>query len=196
MNHDLKILYSCHQTIIQLLNDRGFKVPSIFNCNTLEDFKLLNNNKQLDIFVKEPHKCFVKFIIMNKARPQIIREIIEELKKKYTEEEGEIIIILKNKPHNSLFKVSKEYKNIQFFWLSELINNITHHKLNPKFTKLTDEETIDILKHYNLHSKLQLPIMLISDPISKYFNYKSGDVCKVYKNSPTNGEYISYRYVK
>ena len=196
MNGDLTLLYKCRKTIIELLRDRKYNVPLVFDCEKFSDFKQLHINKQLDIFVKEPKKCYVKFIVLNKTRPQLIREYIEDIQSKYTEADGNIILILKNKPHNSLFKVSKEYKNIQFFWLDELVNNITHHRLNPKFEKLSENEIVELLKKYNLKSKLSLPLMLPTDAISKYFNFKSGDVCRITKISPTNGIYISYRNIK
>lgn len=196
MNNDLKILFSCHKTLIEMLTDRGFNVPDIFKCNELNDFKYLYQNKQVDIFVKEPIKCFAKFVLINKARPQLIREIIDEIRKDYTGDDGNIIIILRNKPHNSLFKINKEFKNIQFFWISELVNNLTRHRLNPKFIKLSESEILELMSKYNLRSKIQLSIMLQSDPISKYFNFQSGDICKIIRNSPSNGEYISYRCIK
>ena len=196
MNNDLNTLLKCRKTLIEMLRDRGFDVPLMYDCADLTEFKHLYNNKRLDIFVKSPYKCYAKFIILNKTRPQIVREYIEEIQYKYTGEEGHIIIILKNKPHNSLFKVTKEFKNIQFFWLSELINNITHHRLNPSFKLLNETQINELLSKYNLKNKTSLPIMLSSDAISKYFNYKIGDVCKVVKISPTNGTYISYRTIK
>lgn len=196
MNNDLAILYNCRNTLIELLRDRGYTVPEIYICNKMSEFRSLHQSKKLDIFVKEPKKCYAKFVIVNKTRPQVVREYIADIQKKYTGEDGSIIIILKNKPHTSLFKLSKDFKNIQFFWLNELINNITHHNLNPKFIKISQEQEIELLERYDLRSKLQLPIILASDPISKYFGYVSGDICKIERKSITNGIDISYRCVK
>lgn len=196
MNGDLNLLFQSRKTVLELLRDREYDVPLMYDCDNFNDFRQLHSNKKLDIFVKQPNNCYVKFIILNKIRPQVVREYIEEIQNKYTGENGSIIIILKNKPHNSLFKVSKEFNNIQFFWLSELIHNITKHRLNPKFELLNNNEIDDLLKKYNLISKLSLPLILSSDPICKYFNFKVGNICKVTSISPTNGVYVSYRVVK
>lgn len=196
MNNDLNIIYNCRKTLIELLKDRGYSVPDIYICKKMGEFRQLHQNKRLDIFVKEPNKCYAKFVILSKTRPQTIREYIVDIKNNYTGEDGNIIIILKNKPHNSLFKLSKEFKNIQFFWLNELINNITKHHLNPKFIKLNNDDVNTLMNRYHIRNKLQLPIMFVSDPISKYFGYSSGDICRVERKSVTNGIDISYRYVK
>ena len=196
MNQDLTILLKARKTALQLLRDRKYEVPDIFDCDDITEFKQLYQNKRLDIFVKQPSKCYIKFIILNKSRPQVIREYIEEIQSRYTGEDGQIIIILKSKPHNTLFKVIKEYKNLQFFWLSELINNITKHSLNPRFIKLEEDEIAKLLEKYKLKNKLSLPIMLSTDPICKYFNYKVGDVCRIQKSSPTSGSYTTYRTIK
>lgn len=197
MNNDLLVLFKCRKTLIQLLRDRGYDVPLVYDCDKLSEFKQIHQAKRLDIFVKEPKKCYVKFVIINKTRPQMIRDYLEDIKKKYiTDDNDSIIIILKNKPHNTLFKLSKEFKNIQFFWLEELVNNITHHSLNPKFEKLTPNQVSSLLKHYSLTSKYFLPITLYTDPIAKYYNFVSGDVFKVTRSSITNGVYISYRCIK
>ena len=197
MNNDLLVLFKCRKTLIQLLRDRGYDVPLVYDCDKLNEFKQIHQAKRLDIFVKEPNKCYVKFVIINKTRPQMIRDYIDDIKKKYiTDKDGYIIIILKNKPHNTLFKLTKEFNNIQFFWLEELVNNITHHSLNPKFEKLSTTQINDLLKHYSLSSKYFLPITLSSDPIAKYYNFTSGDVFKVTRSSITNGVYISYRCIK
>ena len=64
----------------------------------------------------------------------------------------------------------------------------------PKFEVYnTDEkkkEILDLLD--NINPKL-FPKMLISDPISKYYNLKIGDIIKIIRTSPLSGEVISFR---
>ena len=35
-----------------------------------------------------------------------------------------------------------------------------------------------------------------TDPISKYYGAKKGDIFKIIRNSPTSGKYVCYRCVK
>lgn len=87
-----------------------------------------------------------------------------------------------------------QQRKIQCFLYSELLINITHHMLVPKFHVLSDGEKKEFLECYKL--KLgQLPKMLESDPISKYYGLKKGDVVKIMRKSVTAGKYVYYRAV-
>jgi DNA-directed RNA polymerase subunit H (RpoH/RPB5)/superfamily II DNA or RNA helicase len=86
-------------------------------------------------------------------------------------------------------------KNIQL----ELFNpnyfnyNILNHKFVPIFTKV--ENTSSIKKQLALHK--QLPKLYMSDPISRYYNYKEGDIIKIQrKNNGIPIETIIYRIVE
>ena len=58
-----------------------------------------------------------------------------------------------------------------------------------------DEIKIIMDKHYIL-AKSIFPVMNRDDPIARYLNLSSGDLCKIIRKSQTSGEYISYRVVK
>lgn len=85
-------------------------------------------------------------------------------------------------------------KKIQCFKFEELLVNITHHMLVPKFDVLSESEKKKLLECYKLKSN-QLPKMLESDPISKYYGLKKGDVVKITRKSVTAGRYVYYRCV-
>lgn len=72
--------------------------------------------------------------------------------------------------------------------------NIQEHKLIPKHTKLSEEETQKLLEQYNISLK-QLPKILKSDPAIKDLNAKPGDVIKIDRESPTMGKTSFYRVV-
>jgi DNA-directed RNA polymerase subunit H (RpoH/RPB5) len=84
--------------------------------------------------------------------------------------------------------------NMQFFELKETQFNITKHTLVPKHTVIKDEDEInEIVQRYNLKSKLHLPLILKTDPVSRYYDIKPGQLVKVVRVSPSAGEYIVYR---
>ena len=107
-----------------------------------------------------------------------------------------LIFVLKIKPNNSILKILKEkyYKNVEIKWLSRLQFNITKHQLVPSHTLVTDDELNLLRKTYNLTNLSQLPKMSKDDPISKYYNFKVGQVCKIERPSKTSSKYIFYRY--
>jgi DNA-directed RNA polymerase subunit H (RpoH/RPB5) len=45
-------------------------------------------------------------------------------------------------------------------------------------------------------TKSQLPKLLPTDPVAKYYGMKTGTVCKIVRNSQMTGESIYYRIVK
>jgi DNA-directed RNA polymerase I, II, and III subunit RPABC1 len=59
---------------------------------------------------------------------------------------------------------------------------------------LNEEETQLFLKEYLL-KKREIPKMFISDPVSKYFNAKVGQVFRIIRPSEVTGQSIYYRMV-
>lgn len=194
---DIHLIFKARQTVVEMLRDRKYEIPDNLLNEKIGDFKTAHANKKLDIYVTNPKKCYVKFVLLHKTRPNILREYISQLKESHLDgDDGTLILVLRNKPNNTLNKLSNEFHNIQIFWLRNLIVNITHHKLVPKFEKIDESDIEPLLKNYKLSSRSQLPMMLRDDPISKYFGYKSGTVCRITRRSVTSGEYITYRCVK
>lgn len=72
--------------------------------------------------------------------------------------------------------------------------DISKHGLVPQHEPLSDEESEEVLKKYNI-TKGQMPKILISDPIVKKMKVKIGDVIKITRNSKTAGKSIFYRVV-
>jgi len=194
---DIHFIFKARQTVVEMLRDRKYDIPDNLLNETIGDFKTTLANKKLDIYVTSPTKCYVKFVLLHKTRPNILREYITQLKQSHLDgDNGTLILILRNKPNNTLYKLSNEFRNIQIFWLRNLIINITHHNLVPKHEKLEESEIESLLIQYKLTSRNQLPMMFKTDPISKYFGFKAGNVCRITRSSVTSGEYITYRCVK
>jgi DNA-directed RNA polymerase subunit H (RpoH/RPB5) len=78
----------------------------------------------------------------------------------------------------------------QIFMEDSLSRNPTKHVLVPKFEKLGDAEKHKIMTQYSV-TETQLPAMLIDDPISRYYNYKLGNLIKISRNDGT----IYYRII-
>ncbi len=78
--------------------------------------------------------------------------------------------------------------NIELFSSDDLQFNITKHVLVPRHIKLTKEEAKDFKTKFGT----DIPILLRSDPISKFYNYCKGDIIKVIRKN----DFISYRIVR
>lgn len=82
------------------------------------------------------------------------------------------------------------YNKTESFSKNELMINLIDHELQPKFELLDKKKAEEILDNYFI-KKENLPVMLYSDPIRKYFNAKIGDVFRI-----DGGFQVRYRVVK
>ena len=195
--------YRAYQTVLEMIEDRNYIVPEEYKAVDNNTFKYLYTNSKLDIFVKDHNnsssKLFAKFIQMNKVKPNFIRELILKIKEEFlTDENDKLLIILKNKPNNSILKIPKEnkYNFCQIFWINNLQFNITKHDLVPKHVKLDEKEVIALLNKYSLKNRSHLPVICKEDPIIKYFDISPNSVVKITRPSRTMGNYEFYRCVR
>lgn len=77
--------------------------------------------------------------------------------------------------------------DIEIFSMDELKFNITKHRLVPKHIKIIGDEYTELKKHAS-----KLPIMLKSEPISRYYHYKPSDIIRIERSEGT----IIYRVVR
>lgn len=193
-------LFRARQTMLEMMKDRGVSYPSSLHISSFDQFRIEYYSRNIDILINNPDRnIYIKFLLNTKIKPNQIKEIIENLKTEYIEKENDkLILVIKPKPNSTILKIikEKEYRFVELFWLNNVIINITKHILVPKHTKLTDEEIKIVMEKNYITSKSLFPVMNRDDPVAKYLNLSSGDVCKILRKSITSGEYISYRVVK
>lgn len=100
-----------------------------------------------------------------------------------------IIIIYKNKITPSTKKIIN-HNNIytELFEHNEMSFDITKHKYYYPHIKVDDNIKKELLQKYNK----ELPIILKTDPIVKFFDFRKGDILKIIRKHNN----IFYRIVK
>lgn len=197
---DKKNLYKVRETILEMINDRGYLVPESENI-TFEQFVLKYNNKNIDIFINDEvknKKIYVHFHndIKNFSKGDL-KNVMQKVISEFSDEDINLILLLREKENSAVSKelMKEAYKNVEVFLKKNMLFNITHHVLVPKHILLTKEEEKDLLEKYNTN-KGKLPKISKVDPIAKYYGMKSDQICKIIRKSPEVGEYIYYRLVR
>lgn len=202
-------LFTSRSIIIDMIKQRGFDASKYENFSIKEIDSMLGGTppkissdvNPLDIYLENKNnKILIKFIVNQKLRINNLTNLVEDIITTQLSENDTLIIITHDKITNEIFDEYLEtiYQKhnifIQLFWIETLMVNITHHKLVPNHSIVSNEEKEQLLQKYNLVSHSQLPIIMKNDPVAKYYGGKRGDVFKIIRPSETAGEYVTYRF--
>jgi DNA-directed RNA polymerase I, II, and III subunit RPABC1 len=196
-----KIYFRVRKTTMEMLEDRGFEVSEEDKNMNYEDFtnRLDENAIQLvATYRTNPVKmAYVAFILDSKSFSKkdlvALKALMDE---KYPTNEMTVIIVQdKQTPQIAKELLNDEYKLYEIFSMKNLMFNITHHEIVPRHILLNQEEVELMLKQYQT-TRAQLPKLLTTDPVAKYYGMKAGDVCKIIRQSPMTGESYYYRILK
>jgi DNA-directed RNA polymerase I, II, and III subunit RPABC1 len=196
---DKKILFKVRQTVLEMLEDRGYTIPE-YEKVSFEQFIIKYNNKALDIYINDESlnkKIYVYFHNEVKNFSKSDLKIMQKVVDQYQDEDINLILILRDKENSAVTKeLNKEaYKNVEIFLKKNMIFNITHHVFVPKHIILSNGEEKELLEKYNT-TKGKLPKISKTDPIAKYYGMKTNQICKIIRRSPEVGEYFYYRLVR
>ena len=192
--------YKIRKTILEMIEDRGILIPEVEKL-TFEQFCIKYSSNKLDIFINDTIKNKKIYIYYHNDTKSFgksdFTSIVKKITTEYSDQNINLLLILKEKENSAISKeLNKDiYKNVEIFLRKNLLFNITHHTFVPKHILLTEEEAVIIETKYNT-TRSKLPNINKDDPIVKYYSMKSGQVCKILRNSPEVGETVYYRAVK
>lgn len=104
------------------------------------------------------------------------------------------IIVVKEINKKAIQYVYNTFPNAEVFIENELLINLIDHDLVPEHEILSKEECDELLENYNA-KKRNLPKILKTDPVARYYNMKPGDICKIIRPSEQSGFVAFYRLV-
>lgn len=163
------------ETINEMLASRGFSRLTIIDDLTFADND--DTGDALCIFYMTNEKFNVDCI-------QEYIKVLTDLKLNHA------IIVYKGSVTPCAKKMIQELKEFQLelFLEKELLFNLTKHRLVPIHEVLARNESEQFKKQYGT----RIPILLRSDPVCRFYNFKFGDVVRVIRN---NG-FVCFRLVK
>lgn len=173
---------------IKMLINRGLLKNDISNYN-----KNISVNVDMEFKLKENDKQFIiKFIDIPLTTIKKIAGIEDFLNNNI--DHHKIIILKDKKIIPKVYSQFIQYNNTEVFTRDNLMIDIVSHDIIPMHILLSDDEKEKVLSEYNI-TKKNLPQMLSSDPIARYYNMKVGDVVKIIRPSITGGYAVAYRRI-
>jgi len=197
---DKKNLFKVRETILEMINDRGYIIPESEKV-TLEQFIIKYDNKNLDIYIDDVlnnQKIYVHFHNELKSFSKSdLKNIMTKIISIYNDPDINIILLLRDKENSAVSKelMKEMYNKVEVFLKKRMAFNITKHQFVPKHSILNEEEEKELLEKYNT-TKGKLPKISKNDPIAKYYGMKTDQVCKIIRWSPEVGETNYYRLVR
>lgn len=142
-------------------------------------------------------KAVVYFLPPNHLSSEVVKQIARDAQ---AEAYQRVIFVSPTKPNPIVRKTmdtynrSEEDLRFELFEEDELSVNITQHELVPEHTPLSEEELKDVL-HAHALELAQLPRILSTDPVARYYGLERGQVVRIERNSMSAGRYVTYRQV-
>ncbi|XP_004513010.1 DNA-directed RNA polymerases II and IV subunit 5A-like [Cicer arietinum] len=200
---ELTKLFRVYKTVVQMINDRNYVVSDSDLTMSKQDFKSKfgEHVKREDLVIKAPNRdkssdqIYVFFCDDAKVSVRVVRSFFNRMT---TDNVGRGIIVCQSQltgpARNALGEISSSKHRIEIFLEDELLVNVTHHELVPEHQVLTDNEKKALLQKYTV-KETQLPRILMTDPVARYFGLKRGQVVRIIRKSETAGRYVTYRFV-
>lgn len=89
-------------------------------------------------------------------------------------------------------QVNTEYKNVEFFFRTEMMEDVPSKNFIPEHQLLSEDYKKELLSKF---AEQELGKIFISDFMSRYYGAKVGDIFRIIRPSITSGQNIYYRKV-
>ncbi|KAL9246833.1 hypothetical protein vseg_020324 [Gypsophila vaccaria] len=191
-------MYRVYTTVLEMLKDRGYVVP---------EFELNVTKEQFIEFYDDDHNFRPDCRATKRGddTDQILVSFVKILStqavkgtKSRMEEEGvhTVIFVVRERvtPIAKTMCESSAKGHFEIFMETELLFNVTKHKMVPEHQVLTEDEKKDLLLKYTL-TESEIPRIQVSDPIAKYYGLRRGQVVKITRRSDSAGKYNTYRLI-
>ncbi|KRH94143.1 RNA polymerase, 25-kDa subunit (common to polymerases I, II and III) [Pseudoloma neurophilia] len=193
--------FRVRKTVLEMLRDRGYSISSydMMDFNQFCEFfpNCVKDTSNLRIVVhKETENEKDKTILAYFADEEkmALKSVKTLLENTYNQGIFHLIIVLREgiSPAGAKFVQDCESLTITTFIEKELLLNITHHKLVPKHRIISEIEQKELLKE-KMVKKSEMPKILISDPVAKYFGARKGDIFEIERDSETASKIKTWR---
>jgi DNA-directed RNA polymerase subunit H len=198
-------VYTSRSVLLELMEKQGYNV-SEYQGFSVNEVNTMKTNNQLDMILEktnnssksgesnteQPKKIYIKYYLAKALRPNNLQEMIDDL---FTVEEiltknDTLLIVVKDEINETMSNTIKHiWESEKIFIILQPIKrlqfNILNHVLVPPHRVLSQEETIQIKKRYNVMNDGQFPDISRFDPVAKAIGIRPGEVCEIIRPSKT-----------
>jgi DNA-directed RNA polymerase subunit H (RpoH/RPB5) len=152
-------------------------------------FNDINNKASIEFTLNNDNKCSI-YIINAKVTSIIQGTPLDDFLSNNIDMHK--IIIIKECSKKAVKQITTDYKNSEFFFEHEMLEDIPSKSFIPEHQLLSVDELDELLSKFNQN---ELSIIYNTDMMSRYYNAKVGDVFRIIRPSVTSGNSIFYRRV-
>jgi len=193
-SQNTSLLFKSRTILLKLLQEQDFNITD-YEEFSVNEVHIMNNNKQLDMLMsktEKPDKIYVKYPLAKTLRRENINDYIDDL---YNLEQvlnkgDTLMILIKQDPNEPLLNILNQIWEqdgifIIIYNLNRLQFNILEHEYVPKHIILSDTETIEFKKNFNINNDSEIPQISRYDPVAVAIGIRPGQVCKIIRPSKT-----------
>ncbi|CAD6582070.1 MAG: Dna-directed RNA [Tremellales sp. Tagirdzhanova-0007] len=202
LDRELARLWRVSRTVHELCRDRGYAVADYEINAPFDEFRATHGSSGMidratmsftvDHGIEEQNRVYVYFCGEKNVSKAAMKTFIGWIDK-MAAQKG--IIIHSEKMSSvaakTMQEMSTEY-HLESFKEADLLVNITRHFLVPKHQIMSPKDKAALIQKYRL-KETQLPRIMFTDPVARYYGMKRGQVVKIERASETAGRYITYR---
>jgi DNA-directed RNA polymerase subunit H (RpoH/RPB5) len=203
MSSETTTIYNSRKTLLEILSNLGYNMDD-YNSFSMNEVEAMTRNSQLDMLVEyspemdtayKNTKIYIKYMLASKAirLKAMLEELVEELfdLEEILTKKDTLIVVVNDEPNDTMVERLKFLYDSRGVFviihnIKRLQRNILNHKMVPKHAILTETQTEDLKKQYNLTGVKQLPEISRFDPVSLLICLRPGQVCKIERNSTTS----------
>ncbi|ORX41112.1 DNA-directed RNA polymerases ii 24 kda polypeptide [Kockovaella imperatae] len=202
LDRELARLWRVSRTVHEMMRDRGYQVADYEINTSFDDFKQAHGSSgqvdrtnmsfTADHEEESGNRIYVYFCSDRNVSKANVKTFLGSMDR-MNAQKGLLIYAEKLSPiaARAMQEMSSEY-HLEHFKETDLLVNITHHFLVPKHTIMKTEDKQALIKKYRL-KETQLPRIMITDPVARYYGLRRGQVMKIERASETAGRYVTYR---
>jgi DNA-directed RNA polymerase subunit H len=184
------------------MKKQGYNVEDYANFS-ISEVNSMKTNNQLDMLLekteenpvtKRKNKVYIRYHLGKTIRPNThLQEMIDDLfnLEQVLSKEDTLFIIVKEEVNETLMQELKHiWEKDGIFIVIENIKrlqfNILEHSLVPEHRIMSEAETAEVMKKYNITSLDLFPEISRFDPVARVICLRPGQVCHIIRPSKTS----------